>query len=73
MRAQGVGNFDVISGIQATEFSDNGAVQTAELQGVLSNYGGGTLDVACSEPGPSNASFVEDAVLTAIKVGSVNP
>ena len=41
------------------------------LQGVVPNFGGGAIKVSCSEVGDSDEVAVFDAVVTAIKVGSV--
>jgi len=41
------------------------------LQGVVPNFGGGEIEVRCSEVGDSDEVAVFDAVVTAIKVGSV--
>lgn len=67
LRAQGIGNIDESKATLQLESIN----ETLALQGSLSNYAGGTIDVTCSEPGPSDGAAAFDAKLTAIQVGSV--
>jgi hypothetical protein len=75
LREQGASSYlDVgFSGIpRSGEFGPSSSYAGPVLQDVLQGYGGGTLEIACSQNG-SNASAVSVAVihLTAIRVNSV--
>jgi hypothetical protein len=75
LREQGASSYlDIsFSGIpRSGEFGPSSTYASPVLEDVLQGYGGGTLEIACSQNG-SNASSVSVAIihLTAIKVDSV--
>jgi hypothetical protein len=66
LEAQGVGVIDKSVNTLIEEVAG-----TIALQGTLSSYGGGTIEVNCMESGSSNAGSTRSNKLTAIRVGSV--